>query len=461
MNRVASRAAITVLLALLLIAGLGFFLAEYAMKSEEWVMFSGSPHVYSGNNIGCGKVVDADGTLLLDMSDDRTYADTYDLRRSTIHWLGDRYGNIDAPALPAHAAELAGYDRVNGVYAYGEAKGTAELTLYGDIQTAALEALDGRKGTIAVYNYQTGEILCAVTTPNYDPDDEPDFENDEDGEYEGVYLNRFTQTTYIPGSIYKIVTLAAALEELPDAEDMLFYCEGVLELDGGEITCESYHGEQSLMGAFANSCNCAFAQLALEIGAERMEYYVEKFGVNESILFDGIETPAGNYQASGAAEVDVGWSGAGQYNNLVNPCSFLTFVGAIANGGEGALPYVVENITVGNTTTYSANTVMGEMRMSQETAEIVTEYMRNNVLSQYGDWYFPDVSVCAKTGTAEVDGDEKPNAMLAGFASDTDYPIAFIICVENGGYGADVCVPIASTVVSACVEAMDYSGDYE
>ena len=459
MNRVASRSAITVLLALLLIAGLAFFVAEYAVKSEEWVMFSGSPHVYSGSNIGCGKVVDAEGTLLLDMSDERTYADDYYLRKSTIHWLGDRYGNIDAPALPAHAAELAGHDLVNGVYTYGDAQGVAQLTLHGDVQTAALEALDGRKGTIAVYNYQTGALLCAVTTPNYDPDDEPDFENDEDGEYEGVYLNRFTQTTYIPGSIYKIVTLAAAMEEFPDAEDMVFYCEGILELDGGEITCEAYHGEQSLMDAFANSCNCAFAQLALEIGAEKMEYYVEQFGVNESISFDGIETPAGNYQASGAAEVDIGWSGAGQYNNLVNPCSFLTFVGSIAGGGEGALPYVVENVEVGNVNTYTVKTQMNTERMDAKTARLVAEYMRNNVESQYGDWYFPDLAVCAKTGTAELGGDQRPNAMLAGFIDDSEYPLAFVICVENGGYGADVCLPIASEVVAACVEALD-SGEY-
>lgn len=456
MNRVASRAAITILLALLLIAGLGFFVTEYAVKSEQWVMFDGSPHVYSGGNIGFGQVVDAEGTLLLDMSNGRTYADSYDLRRSTIHWLGDRYGNINAPALPAHAAALVGHDLVNGVYTYGEPQGTARLTLYGDIQTAALDALGDRKGTIAVYNYQTGAILCAVTTPNYDPDDEPDLENDEEGEYEGVYLNRFTQTTYIPGSIYKIVTLAAALEALPEAEDMVFYCEGLLELDGGEITCEAYHGEQSLKDAFANSCNCAFAQLALEIGAEKMEHYVQLFGVNESISFDGIETPEGNYQAFGAAEVDIGWSGAGQYNNLVNPCSFLTFVGAIAGGGEGALPYVVENVSVGNANTYTVKTEMSAERMDSDTARIVGEYMRNNVESQYGDWYFPGLSVCAKTGTAEVGGDQEPNAMLAGFVDDSDYPLAFVICVENGGYGADTCLPIASEVIMACVEAIDF-----
>ena len=455
MNRVASRAAITVLLALLLVAGLGFFVAEYTVKSEEWVMFDGSPHIYSGGNIGCGKVVDAEGTLLLDMSNDRTYADSYDLRKSTIHWLGDRYGNIDAPALPAHAAELAGYDMLNGVYAYGDAQGTAKLTLSAEVQITALEAMDGRKGTVAVYNYQTGAILCAVTTPNYDPDNAPDLENDTDGQYEGVYLNRFTQTTYIPGSIYKIVTLAAALEEYPDARDMMFYCDGSLELDGGEITCEWAHGDQYLMGAFENSCNCAFAELALQLGPEKMEHYAESFGVIAPVAFDGIETPAGNYEASDAPDIDIGWSGAGQYNDLVNPCSFLTFVGAIANGGEGALPYVVENVMVGNTRTYTAKTKMGGERMSQDTARNVTELMRNNVESKYGDWYFPGLAVCAKTGTAEVGGDQKPNAMLAGFVADGNYPLAFIVCVEDGGYGAEVCLPIASSVISACVEAID------
>lgn len=455
MNRVASRAAITVLLALLLVAGLGFFVAEYAINSEDWVMFEGSPHVYSGTNIGCGKVVDAEGTLLLDMSDDRTYADSYDLRRATLHWLGDRYGNIDAPALPAHAAALAGYDFLDGVYSYADAQGTAKLTLYGDVQTAALAAMEGRKGTVAVYNYQTGAILCSVTTPSYDPDDEPDLENDPDGQYEGVYLNRFTQTTYIPGSIFKIVTLAAALEEFPDAREMLFSCSGSLELDGGEITCEWPHGDQYLMGAFENSCNCAFAQLALMIGPEKMEQYAESFGVISPVSFDGIETLTGNYEVSGASEVDMGWSGAGQYTDLVNPCSFLTFVGAIANGGEGALPHIVENVTVGNTRTYTAKTQMGGKRVSEETARNVTELMRNNVQSKYGDWYFPGLTVCAKTGTAEVGGDQKPNAMLAGFVEDSDYPLAFIVCVEDGGYGAEVCLPIASSVIGACVEALD------
>jgi len=454
MNRVASRAGITVLIALLLIAGMGFFVAEYTTNAGDWVTFPGSPHVYTGGNIGCGTVVDRDGIPLLFLDDGRTYSTDTALRAATVHWLGDRHGSISAPALTSHAAELTGYDLVNGVYAYGDASGTATLTLSAEVQLAAQAAMGSYKGTVAVYNYQTGELLCAVTTPNYDPDNVPDAEKDPGGAYEGMYVNRFTQSAYIPGSIYKIVTLAAALEELPNVRQMTYYCSGELELDGGRITCEHAHGNQDLKSAFCNSCNCAFAYLALEIGPQKMEAYAAQFGVTQQLTFDGIETAEGNYLAIDQTEADIGWSGAGQHNDQVNPCTFLTFVGAVANGGKGAEPYLVKQVKVGMETTYRARTQMGKTVVSAETAETMAEYMRNNVQSKYGDGNFPGLSVCAKTGTAEVGGDKKPNAMLAGFVADDAYPLAFIVCVEDGGYGAQICLPIASKVLTACVENM-------
>ena len=458
MNRVASRSTIAVLLALVLVAGLCFFVAEYVTMAGEWVMFPGSPHVYSGGNIGCGIVVDRDNQVLLNMEGRRTYAESETLRKATIHWLGDRYGSIYAPALPQYASDLAGYDLLNGVYAYGDATGVAKLTLGAQLQIAAQKALGDRKGTVAVYNYETGQLLCAVTSPNYDPDDVPDLESDESGRYEGMYVNRFVQSTYIPGSIFKIVTLAAALEEYPDARELTFACQGSLELSGGKVTCERSHGQQNLQEAFQNSCNCAFAQLALKLGGEKMEQYVEKFGINAVIRFDGMETVAGNYQAADAADIDIGWSGAGQYNDQINPCAFLTFIGAVANGGRGVTPYLVENVVVGNSRTYTAKTQVREAIVSAKTARTVAEFMRSNVQNKYGDSNFPSLSVCAKTGTAEVGGDKRPNAMLAGFALDKDYPLAFIVCVEDAGYGAEVCLPIASTVMEACVEELKNNG---
>lgn len=455
MNRIASRAGITVLIALLLVAGLGFFIAEYTAEASQWVTVPGSPHVYSGGNIGCGKVVDREGTMLLDLESGRTYAQSQDLRKATVHWLGDRYGSINAPAVSSHAADMAGYDLLNGVYSYGDAAGVARLTLSSQVQTVALEAMGSKKGTVAVYNYETGQILCSVTTPTYDPDNVPDLDADTKGKYEGMYLNRFTQSTYVPGSIFKVVTLAAALEEFSDAQDMQFRCTGSLDLEGGTITCESAHGNQSLKNAFRNSCNCAFAQLALELGPEKMQMYTQRFGILDSIHFDGIETACGNYQAVGGSEADIGWSGVGQYNDQINPCSYLTFIGAIAGGGKSAQPYVVDSVSLGQQQTYSAKARIGTTVVSSETARIITEYMRNNVKKQYGDDYFPGLAVCAKTGTAEVGGDRKPNAMLTGFVADSNYPLAFIVCVEDGGYGAKVCLPIAAQVLAACTQAMD------
>ncbi len=452
MNRIAKRSFITGLLALLLIAGMAFFVTEYISESSRWVMFSGSPHVYTGGNIGCGVATDKNGILLLDLNQGRQYSESTVLRKSTVHWLGDRNGSVSAPALPKYAAQLAGYDLLSGVYSYGGSSGVAKLTLSANVQAVALEAMGDYKGTVAVYNYKTGQLLCAVTTPTYDPDNIPDIENDTTGAYEGVYVNRFTQSAYIPGSIYKIVTLAAALETIPDIQNRTFTCTGSYEIGADKITCEGAHWDQSLKDAFCNSCNCAFAQIALELGPEVLERYVEQFGVNKSISFDGIATETGNFQAVGEETVNVAWSAIGQYKDQVNPCAFLTFVGAVAGEGRGVTPYLVEDIHVGSSRTYSARTQTRERIMSADTARIIGSYMENNVAVKYGDYNFPGLTVCAKTGTGEVGEEKKPNAMFAGFTADEDCPLAFIVCVEDGGYGSTVCIPIASKVLSACAE---------
>ncbi len=439
------------LVAALLAGGFVFFLVEYFVKGDDWVIFAGSPHVYNGGNIGCGIVVDRDNTVLLNMNEGRTYTQSIPLRQATVHWLGDRYGSISAPALPHYAAELAGFDAINGVYSYGQVGGIAELTLSGAVQTAALEAMGDYKGTVAVYNYKTGELLCAVTTPTYDPNDVPQF-TEGDEKYEGLYVNRFTQSSYIPGSIFKIVTLAAALEEDPEIVNQRFSCNGSYKVGSEEIICEDAHWDQSLKEAFRNSCNCAFAQIGLQLGAETLQKYVDKFGIVESVSFDGITTQSGNFQVIGEADLNVGWSSIGQYLDLVNPCAFLTFMGAIANDGKTIDPYLVDRISVNGITTYDAKRTGGERILSEETTKILQEYLVNNVENKYGADNFPGYTVGAKTGTGEVDGGKKPNAMLAGFADSEDLPLAFIVCVEDAGYGRAVCVPIISKVLSAIRE---------
>lgn len=451
MNRIAGRAWTLLLLVALLLGGVSFFLYEYVTSSHNWVMHSGNPHVYEGGaqTIACGTVTDRDGISLLEMGNGRIYsADSY-VRAATIHWLGDRSGNIAAPVLNGYARELAGFTPVNGIYGYGGTGARARLTLSATVQKAALEALGDYKGTVAVYNYRTGEILCAVTTPTFDPDHVPDFSQDTTGLYEGVYLNRFSQAVYIPGSIFKIVTTAAALESIPEIRSQSFTCTGTYQIGGDRVTCERAHGLVNLKSAMARSCNCYYAKLALQLGAETLEDRVNAYGVIDSVSFDGIRTASGNFQAVGQQPVEVAWSAIGQHKDQINPCSFLTFVGAIAAGGQGVRPYMMAS--VGD---YQATLEPAERIMSEETAAVLQDFMRNNVVNNYGADNFPGLTVCAKSGTGQVGGGLRSNAMFAGFVLDEEYPLAFIAAVENAGYGKQVCIPILSKVLAACCDVL-------
>ena len=455
MNRVAHRTTIALLLVLVLLGGMAMFCVEYVTKGSDWVVFEGNPHLYNGGNIGTGVITDRDGTMLLSAMDEWTYSDDPMIRQSTIHWLGDRDGYISAPTVAYYAEEMAGYNLVNGLYAYSDGGGKAQMTLSAQLQKAALEAMGDYRGTVAVYNYETGEILCAVSTPNYDPDDVPDIDEDDSGAYEGVYLNRFTQVTYVPGSIFKVVTAAAALERLNDARDITFECNGTYEMGADEIVCMRTHGSVDLEDALAVSCNCYFAQLSELLGADSLQEYVDQFRITQSLDFDGITTAQGKFQIENAAPVETAWSAIGQHLDLVNPARFMTFMGVIAGGGKAAEPYVISQVSSGGHVKYRAKTTMTDRLMSEETAEELTELMRNNVTQIYGDGYFPGMSVCAKSGTAEVGGGKDPNATFAGFVTDEEYPLAFIAVVENGGSGSGTCVPIVSDVLIACRDYLD------
>ncbi len=455
MNRVRKRAWIMMIFILGLLGGMCFFLYEYWTRAEEWIVFRGSPHVFASTSVGNGMFLDCEGEILMDATDGRKYSDDLLVRQSMLHWLGDRDGHIQTTVLSHYASAMVGFDRINGVYAYADAQGVTELTVSARVQAAALKALAGRKGTVAVYNYRTGEILCAVSTPTYDPDKVPDIAGDTSGIYEGVYLNRFLQSTYPPGSIFKIVTTAAALDSVPGIRDMSFSCSGVYELSGSRVTCEQAHGKQDIKKAMANSCNCAFAQIAVLVGSDTLAEYVDQFGITDSVSFDGVTTAEGNFDLAGADQVALAWSAIGQYTDMVNPCRYMTFLGAIAAGGEAAVPYLVEKVTVGNSGTYWAQTSRQDRIMSEELAETLKEFLRNNVESIYGAGNFPGLTVCAKSGTSELGGGQKPNAMFAGFVADEEYPLAFIAVVENGGYGANTCVPIMSAVLAQCKTVLD------
>lgn len=455
MNRVTKRTWMMAVFVVLLLGGMLFFVGEYAFQADKWAVSTGSPHVYNNSNLGNGTVVDRDGNVLLDISEGRRYSDNAETRASTMHWLGDRKGSIQAKAVANYAALLAGYDKVNGLYDYAGSTGVEKLTLSASVQNTALRALNGRKGTVGVYNYKTGELLCAVTSPTYDPDNVPDIAGDTTGAYEGVYLNRFLQSGYVPGSIFKIVTTAAALECVPDIESRTFYCDGAYEYGTEAVTCETAHGTLDLKGALAHSCNCSFAQIAKLVGRKNMEKYVAKYGITDALSFDGVTSAKGNYDIADTGGASFAWSCIGQHSDLINPARFMTFLGTVAAGGKGVEPYLVASVERGGEAVYTASAQSTGRIMGEETAKKLQQYLRNNVQTIYGDGNFPGLSVCAKSGTSQLGGGQKSNAMFAGFVMDESYPLAFIVVVENGGYGSATCVPVLSQVLQACKTELD------
>ena len=454
MKKVSGRAIFPLILAIVLLAGTVLLCVRYFAKADEWVTFSGSPHVYTGVNLDGGVVTDRDGTLLLDSTDGRTYSADAVTRTATMHLLGDRYGYIQAPLLGSFADDMIGFDKINGLYGAEGTEANAALTLSAAVQTAAYQALGNYHGTVGVYNYKNGEILCAVTSPSYDPDNMPDVDADTSGAYDGVYVNRFFQAAYTPGSIFKIVTLAAAIETVPDWENLTFTCEGKTIIGGQEIICEGVHGTITLKQALAHSCNVAFGELAGKVGTKALMEYAEKLGLTESFECDGIPVKAGTVDLKDADAGDLAWAGIGQYTDQVNALTFMRAMGRIAGGGTGAEPYLMAKITRGEKTAYEAKTETSSRALKAETAAKLTEYLRNNVATMYGDWQFGGLNVCAKSGTAEHEG-ETADAMFAGFCVDENCPLAFVVFVENGGSGSAVAAPIAAKVLQVCAAAIN------
>ena len=317
MKRISSRTVFMTILSVIVIVGIAAFVVQYFVKADTWVTFPGSPHVYSGGNISTGSVRDRDGLLVLTNGERREYADDAMTRMATMHLLGDRYGYIEAPLINTYADKLLDYNSITGVYTTSETGNVLNLTLSAKACVTALEGLGNRKGTVGVYNYKTGEILCMVSSGTYDPDDMPDMETIESYDYyEGVFLNRFTRSVYVPGSIFKLITAAAAIDNIPDVFDRSFYCEQETIIGGEYITCEQYHGGISFGTGLVKSCNIVFGELAVELGPEILTRYAEAAGVNSAVSFDGTTVAEGNFDLSGAGDNDVAWAGIGDLCGL-------------------------------------------------------------------------------------------------------------------------------------------------
>lgn len=447
MKQVKRRTWFSMLFVLVLAAGLGLLLYRYAVDGGRWAAFSANTHIYTSGRLTQGSVRDRNGVVLYDF-DTNEYNDDETVRRATLHAVGDAGGNIATGARLKFRDRLCGFSPLTGTTAGGH---NAYLTIDSKLNKTAWEALDGARGTVGVYDYTTGQILCMVSNPSFDPENPPG--SVEGSKYEGVYMNRFLSSAFTPGSVFKIVTLSAAIENIDGLFDRKFTCTGSCEIDGEKITCPVAHGDMDIYGALANSCNCVFAQLAVEMGGNTLARYADKLGLLAPVNVSGIATAAGRYDVAPDGSADLGWSGIGQYNDLVNPCAMMTLMSTIANGGTTVEPqlFLKETDALGvPLSIYTAEKTVGGLKSA--TCEKLKDMLRNDVTEHYGQEKFGDLTVCAKSGTAEVGGGKSPHAWFTGFVDDSKHPLAFVVVVENGGGGAAVAGSVAAKVLAAAEE---------
>ncbi len=457
MKSISRRALVLYALILVFLAGCGLLFFNLITNADTWAMNRANQHLYSDGTLAtAGNITDINGEILVATEDGkRVYSDNKYLRLATLHTVGDHAGFIASGIQTSFKDELTGYTLVDGVYnlkRYGKGNDVT-LTLNAEVCKTAYKALGNKKGTVAVMNYKTGELVCVVSTPTYDILNKPtDINTDTTGKYDGIYMNRFFSGVYTPGSTLKVITLACAIENIPDIYDRTYTCKGKIQIGEGYVICNGTHGKVDIVEAFNKSCNCAFAEIADELGNEKMTATAERIGFNTSniLISNKIKTAKSKINLTDASSLDLGWAGVGQYTTLINPCQMLTVVSAIANGGTAVNPQIVNKITSPEgKVTFSAETeILGEY-FTADVAEKVNDLMRSNVENYYGNWRFSKMEMCGKTGTAEVSDQDgvKPNALFVGYSQLDEMPFAIIVVVEDSSSGISSAVPIATQVM--------------
>lgn len=440
MRKQERRAWICLLLALLLFGGTCMFTYRFVNEGGRWAGHYGNTQIFKDGRINRGTVTDRHDEVLLHCTPDGLeYSEDWTTRVSTVHAVGDGNGNIASGAINLFAGQLIGYDILNGTYDTTANGKKIQLTIDASANRAAYDALDGRTGTVGVYNWKTGEIVCMVSTPSFDPAWE------DPGDEESYYFNNFLYGQITPGSTFKLLTSAAAIETLPDLDSFKFDCDGENKYEGSETGFYDMfaHGEVDFKEALAVSCNGAFGALAREVGGKNMKKYADKTGLSKSLKFDGVETAAGSFDFPTNDDIKLSWAGIGQADDQINPCTMMVFMGAIAGGGEAVQPSLIKS-------TSFIDEIRGPKSLGryieESTASELKSMMKNNVVENYGEENFPGMDIYAKSGTAET-GDGGNNSWFVGFTDDEFAPYAFVVWVRDDRGGTSAAGPIASRVI--------------
>jgi penicillin-binding protein A len=451
-------------------------------------------------NVERGEIYTADGLLLAESVPNPDRRSRYRFVRR--YPEGDLYGSITGYHSRIYGA--SGVERSMNAYLSGESPelaistftdlflgrpkrgGSIFLTIDSDLQEAAREAMGSNRGAVAAIDFRTGDVLALWSTPGYDPNA---LARGSDQQLEAAWrqLNddpdrplvaKSHQELYLPGSSFKIVTAAGALENghgpqsvwpNPHRLDLPLTNEELQNF--GDVHCNGGSSQITLLEGFEESCNVTFAEVGLELGADAMSEQARAFGLcgtfpperttcqEQTIPFD-LPFQTGRFPEPGYFERNdplLAFSAIGLDNDLVNPLQMALIASAVANGGEMMRPRVVRQVRD------SQGRVIREFGperhaqvMSRGSAEALREMMLAVVESGTGTAArIPGIEVAGKTGTATNGEGRPPNAWFTAFASRGERRIAVSVIVLDGGdlgneaTGGQVAAPIVQQVISA------------
>ncbi len=453
----------------LLVVGLLITASAYGVYSvstygNRWVSSTRNTRYRSAkSSVTPGDIVDRKGVTVASTNaeGERVYQSNILSRSSLVHLLGDDEGNIANGVESFQANYLLGFEsglseRVNTVLKGESRKGdTVHLTADSKLSTHIVqifrnnEKTKGKCGAVVVMNYKTGEVLALVSLPVYDPQNITDTVKNS---AQHPFWNRATQSVLPPGSTFKIITAAAMLSSMPDAQTHVFNCTGATQVMEQVITDygNEQHGEITLDRAFRLSCNNCFAQAALLMGDDALRKTAENFGFNDNFLFRDLVVENSSYPTKNRNTFEIAWSGAGQSKVVATPLHMCMVAAAIANDGVMMEPRLLSRVESPTGLVRMRSTPkIYRTACTPQTAKILDGYMKNVVKSGTGTRARVDgLTIAGKTGSAEssLDGQYVTHAWFTGYIDDDRYPYAVCVLVEEGGSGGSVAAPVAQAV---------------
>ncbi|MBR3750723.1 MAG: PASTA domain-containing protein [Clostridia bacterium] len=381
---------------------------------------------------------------------------------------GKIYSSADVWGSQIPGGEERYVDPTNGL--------NLRLTIDYNIQKFAESAMrkcmteqKAKKVTCIVMEPNTGEVLAMVNLPDYDLNDPPksDWEA-----WSAISRNGAILDAYEPGSTFKVLTLAAALQEGKVTKTSTFYDPGYHMVDGEKIKCWRTvpHGSQTLAQAVQNSCNTAFMQMGLMLGTEKMYEYLRAFGIGSQTGVDFSADQSGIMLAQKyVRNVDLARISFGQAI-AVTPLQLITAFSAAINGGELMQPHLVGALVDDDGKVVTENKPVVVRRViSEQTSATVRELLESVVSQGSGkNAYIPGYKVGGKTGTAQKYKDGKivrdtHIASFIGFAPADDPRIAVLVVVDEPDvaidYGSVVAAPYVKIIMEQSLKYMKVPAD--